>query len=480
MRFRRLWQLVDVQLAFWTQVDTARSLPLYYYADAGARQLSKRDRPQFDTGQPIDGAGKGGPILGGTNHQLDLQNPSNLGQQPTDNGVVPNLKWSFSQSKTRISAGGWTRKQTITDLPASHDMSGAQQHLAQGAIREPHWHSTAEWGFVYNGSVLVSAVDADGKYQAETLGFGDIWYFPRGVAHTVQGMGDQNEFLLVFDGPDTDAAGSTFNVDDWVAHTPRDVLAKNFGVDAAVFDGVPRPSPGVLNGTVGGGDADRGVTAGPGEQPAAGADSFVFRTLQQPPIQAPGGGGSLYKVDSTNFPRSTSIAAALVTLVPGAMREMHWHPDVSIASPWPVNPGRNQNTHRHTPRYTYAVSQYHLTSRHTGRGMALLPPRHRPSNRIHGRRQRAHLRLRGGRHGGVPGRVGPLCGEHVGGLGAHVSGGLPVKSDCRHLAGAVAGADAARDGGAGAQGGRERDQEAAQGQAGAATGWGAASCWRLA
>lgn len=316
MRSRHLRALLD--LIFWAQVETGRTLP-----------LSKRDRPQFDTGQPIDGAGKGGPILGATNHQLDLQNPSNLGQQPTDNGIVPNLKWSFSQSKTRISNGGWTRKQTITDLPSSHDISAAQQHLAMGAIREPHWHSTAEWGFVYNGSVLVSAVDADGAYQAETLGFGDIWYFPRGVAHTVQGMGEQNEFLLVFDGPDTDAAGSTFNVDDWVAHTPRDVLAKNFGVGANLFDGVPRPSPGVLNGSVGGGDADRGVTAGPGEQPAGGGDSFVFRTLQQPPIQAPGGGGSLYKVDSTNFPRSTTIAAALVTLAPGAMREMHWHPDVS-------------------------------------------------------------------------------------------------------------------------------------------------------
>ncbi|KKY29665.1 putative oxalate decarboxylase [Diaporthe ampelina] len=323
MRPSHLWPLAG--LVFWSQVDTCRSLPLYHNDGAGLKW--KRDRPQFDMGQPIDGAGRGGPILGGTNHQLDLQNPSNLGQQPTDSGVVPNLKWSFSQSRTRISAGGWTRKQTITDLPASHDMSAAQQHLEQGAIREPHWHSTAEWGFVYNGSVLVSAVDQDGGYQAETLGFGDMWYFPRGVAHALQGVGEHNEFLLVFDGADTDAAGSTSSLGDWLAHTPRDVLAKNFGVDAGVFDGVPRPSPGIVNGTAGGSDADRGVTAGPGEQPAAGAGSFVFRTLQHPPTQAPGGGGSLYKVDSTNFPRSTTIAAALVTLAPGAMREMHWHPD---------------------------------------------------------------------------------------------------------------------------------------------------------
>jgi hypothetical protein len=78
--------------------------------------------------------------LGGTNHQIDLQNPDNLGQQSTDNGVVPNLKWSFSDSKTRILNGGWAREQVVTDLPSSHDISAAQQHLTKGSIRELHWH----------------------------------------------------------------------------------------------------------------------------------------------------------------------------------------------------------------------------------------------------------------------------------------------------------------------------------------------------
>lgn len=77
----------------------------------------KRDRPGFDLGQPLDGTGKGAPILGGTNRPLDLQNPSNLGQQSTDNGVVPNLKWSFSLSKARIASGGWSREQVTQDLP---------------------------------------------------------------------------------------------------------------------------------------------------------------------------------------------------------------------------------------------------------------------------------------------------------------------------------------------------------------------------
>lgn len=79
-------------------------------------QLERRDAG-LGKGQPIDSKGKGAPLLGGTNKQIDLQNPDNLGAQSTDNGVVPNLKWSFSDSKTRLLNGGWVREQVIQDLP---------------------------------------------------------------------------------------------------------------------------------------------------------------------------------------------------------------------------------------------------------------------------------------------------------------------------------------------------------------------------
>lgn len=45
----------------------------------------------------------------------------------------------------------------------------------------------AEWGYVYQGSIRVSAVDEDGKNQVDDLQVGDIWYFPKGQAHTIQG-----------------------------------------------------------------------------------------------------------------------------------------------------------------------------------------------------------------------------------------------------------------------------------------------------
>jgi len=38
-------------------------------------------------------------------------------------------------------------------------------------------------------------------------------------------------------------------------------------------------------------------------------------------------GGTVQIADSHNFKAATDIAAALVTVHPGGMREMHWHPN---------------------------------------------------------------------------------------------------------------------------------------------------------
>jgi oxalate decarboxylase len=53
--------------------------------------------------------------------------------------------------------------------------------------------------------------------------------------------------------------------------------------------------------------------------------SLTHRLLAQNPIRIPG--GTVRIVDSTNFPISTRIAASLVEIEPGGMREMHWHPN---------------------------------------------------------------------------------------------------------------------------------------------------------
>ena len=73
---------------------------------------------------------------------------------------------------------------------------------------------------------------------------GDIWYFPAGNPHSLQAK-DTNpqgaEFLLIFDKGDF-SEDSTFQLTDWLAHVPKSVVAKNFGLtgDLQAFDHIPQ------------------------------------------------------------------------------------------------------------------------------------------------------------------------------------------------------------------------------------------------
>jgi oxalate decarboxylase len=119
-----------------------------------------------------------------------------------------------------------------------------------------------------------------------------LWYFPAGIPHSIQGLEEGCEFLLVFDDGNFSEL-STFTITNWFAHTPKDVLAENFGVPESAFAHIPTKQ------------------------------RFIFQT--KVPGSTPG--GKVRIVDSTNFPISTRIAAVLVEIKPGGMRELHWHPN---------------------------------------------------------------------------------------------------------------------------------------------------------
>lgn len=193
--------------------------------------------------------------------------------------------------------------------------------MRNGAIRELHWHKSAEWGFVYAGEVLISAVNEHGQYQVDRLGEGDIWYVPKGIAHTIQGLADENEYPLAFDITNFNDLGVTFMITDWVARTPRSVLAKNFGVNESVFSNIPTTFPYILNSIV----SNDTVTGGNGT--ITGNSTYVYHTFDHAPEPAPGNGGTWRTIDSTNFPIAKTLAATYVILKPRGLRELHWHPN---------------------------------------------------------------------------------------------------------------------------------------------------------
>jgi oxalate decarboxylase len=267
--------------------------------------------------------GKGADILGPRNQPRAAEEPFTLAPPATDHGTMPNLKWSFSDSHMRLEEGGWARQTTTRELPVSTAMAGVNMRLKAGAVREMHWHKESEWAYMIKGKARITAVDQDGRTFADDVGEGDLWYFPGGIPHSIQGLAsdgvDGCEFLLVFDDGGF-SEDSTFLLTDWLAHTPKDVLAKNFGLPESALAKIPQkelyifpgPKPGPLA-------ADRMGGSGPVPK------TFSHRMLAQEPVRTRG--GSVRITDSTVFPASVTIAAALVEVEPGGLRELHWHPN---------------------------------------------------------------------------------------------------------------------------------------------------------
>ncbi|MZQ87042.1 cupin domain-containing protein [Paenibacillus sp. 5J-6] len=269
--------------------------------------------------QPLRYDGAGGIDTGPRDIMRDRENPNMLVPPITDAGLVHNLKFSFSDTSMTLNHGGWSREITVRELPIATTMAGVNMSLTPGGVRELHWHQQAEWSYMLVGRARITAIDQDGRNFIADVGPGDLWYFPPGLPHSIQGL-EHCEFLLVFDdGNFSDL--NTLSISDWFAHTPKDVLSANFGVPMSAFDNIPTDQVYIYQDKVPGSLESQKVQSPYGTIPL----SFKHQLLAQTPIKTPG--GSVRIVDSRNFPISQKISAALVEVEPGAMRELHWHPN---------------------------------------------------------------------------------------------------------------------------------------------------------
>lgn len=137
-----------------------------------------------------------------------------------------------------------------------------------------------------------------------------MWYFPRGHGHSIQGLSDGCTFILVFDNGYFSEFG-TFSITDWLGHTQHEVLAKNFGLPVSAFANFP--------------DHEVYIAKGPvppplDEFPAPGtlnAPPLIhrYRLLAQAPQPFPG--GEMRIASEVEFPISTTMTGALLTIAPG-------------------------------------------------------------------------------------------------------------------------------------------------------------------
>jgi oxalate decarboxylase len=261
---------------------------------------------------------------GPQNPALANQFPSFQDPPATDVNGMPLFWASFNNAHKRYQNGGWAREVTQADFAISEDIAGVNMRLAENGIRELHWHQQAEWAIMLEGKCRITIIDEEGRPQVADVKTGDLWYFPPGLPHSLQGLGPTGaEFLLAFDnGKSTEF--NTLMLTDWIAHTPPDVLAANFGVPADAFKNIPLDQLWIFQGKDPGPLAadQRAVQSANG----APAHPFIFSLSSLAPTRQTKG-GFVQIADSRNFNVSKTVAAALVTVKPGGVRELHWHPN---------------------------------------------------------------------------------------------------------------------------------------------------------
>lgn len=251
--------------------------------------------------------------------------PDSYASPGTDSGSVPQAVWplGLSHNHLGLNGAGFARQQNTDQLPRATEMAGVDMRLSPNAYRELHWHSAGEWSYVLNGSVRVATVNENGQTYVDDLNAGDLWFFPPGVPHSLQALENGVEFLLVFDNGAFSEEGTGL-VSEMFLRNPLEVLAKDLQTSIPAFNDIPQNQLYIFPGTPAPTNISEQNVTGPNGANNQPDTMYTYHFSQQEPMTIPGA-GSLKIVDSTTFPAAADFSAALVTIEPGAMRELHWH-----------------------------------------------------------------------------------------------------------------------------------------------------------
>jgi oxalate decarboxylase len=255
--------------------------------------------------------------------QTDFAFKNNVPDDLLAGHELPTFKFELEKSKPgKVVGGNDAREATVKQLPISKGIAGVSMRLEPGGSRELHWHATAaEWAYVHEGRVRTTVIDPDGNFEINDFGPGDIWYFPRGHGHALQGLGpDTAHFILNFDNGYFSEFG-TFSITDWIGHSPRELVAKNLGLPPEMIEKLPKEEVYFGRGPV---PPAEPVPALHGRLKSP-RRTHKYEMLRQDPHSVHAGGRE-WRVGSDRFPISQTVTGVILDLAPGGLRELHWHP----------------------------------------------------------------------------------------------------------------------------------------------------------
>jgi oxalate decarboxylase len=230
------------------------------------------------------------------------------------------FKYDIESEKGWVGPGGSAKEATVKQLPVSQTIAGVSMRLDPGAIRELHWHAlAAEWAYVLTGRCRTTVITPNGQAEVDDFEGRRHLVFSRAATGTpFRHRSTECHFLLGFDNGHFSEFG-TFSITDWIARTPRNVLARNLNLPESAFGQMPQKE----------------LYIGPGKVPPAVEDirnselqpsqsAHKFRIGKMPPKVFEGGEERI--VTQNEFPIQTTLTAVRMDLKPGALRELHWHP----------------------------------------------------------------------------------------------------------------------------------------------------------
>jgi oxalate decarboxylase len=144
----------------------------------------------------------------------------------------------LAQEPHSVHKGGREWRVGQDSFPISQTITGVILDLEPAALRELHWHPTAdEWQYVIGGQISVTLFGSHGRFRTESLNAGDVGYIPQGYGHSIENTGSvPARILIAFNTGHYQA----IDLSQWIAGNPAYLLADHFGKPAALFETFPK------------------------------------------------------------------------------------------------------------------------------------------------------------------------------------------------------------------------------------------------
>jgi oxalate decarboxylase len=157
-------------------------------------------------------------------------------------GTVPHgFSFKLAHSKPVRAPGGHVRIVDSRAFPAASTIAAAIVDVEPGAMRELHWHLTAdEWQFWVQGKGRMTVFAADGTAGTFDLQAGDVGYVPVAMGHYVENTGTTPlRFLELF----RSDRYSDMSLAQWMALTPPGLVQAHLGLDGRTLAKLPKRKP---------------------------------------------------------------------------------------------------------------------------------------------------------------------------------------------------------------------------------------------